>query len=110
MSKFEINGKTYNSAPFTFKNICKLESLGATLAGEKNMTLLAAYLAICMKSTFDKAADEIEAHVIGGGELKEIGDVIGAEVDASDFFQALKDKAEPEEPEQPKTKTKVKAE
>lgn len=94
----KINGKTYTPVELDFNTVCKLEDMGVSIVDmqNKNMSLIRAYAAICMDVDNEAAGTEIQEHVIGGGDFKEIADAFGKEVEKSGFFQALKKKSETE--------------
>ena len=96
MRTFTINGKRYNAKPFDFNTVCDLEDSGVALTEmkKKPMSMARAYFALCLDGDDKKAGEEIQAHVIGGGNLEEIYTVMGEEMNDSDFFQALNQKAE----------------
>lgn len=88
---FVINGKTVRPAELTFNNVCKMEEMGASLTDAQNrsMSLIRAYLAICMNVPQEIAGKELEAHVIGGGGIEDIADAMSEAIEESGFFQAL---------------------
>lgn len=96
MKSFKINNRTYIAKPFDFNLVCDLEDVGIDVMQGKfsNTSLLRAYFAIC--SGFDKetAGAEIQAHVMNGGTLTELNEVIGHEIENSDFFRKLNETAE----------------
>lgn len=96
MRKITINNKSYNAKPMTFNTICDLEDLGITLEDfeKKQMSFIRAYIVLCMGSNATAAGEEIENHVMNGGDLKEIAETIKLEIEESDFFRSLKEKAE----------------
>lgn len=96
MRTFTVNGKRYNAKPFDFNTVCDLEDSGVPITemAKKPMSMARAYFAICYGGDKEKAGQEIQAHVIGGGNLNEIYTVMGEEMNDSDFFQALNQKEE----------------
>lgn len=96
MRTFTINGKRYNAKPFDFNTVCDLEDSGVALSEmtKKPMSMARAYFAICLDGDTEKAGQEIQAHVISGGNLNELYTVMGNEMNDSDFFQALNKKTE----------------
>ena len=88
---FTINGKKYLAKPFDFNMVCELESYGVpiTQMTDKPMSMVRAYFALCFNGSKEDAGKEIEAHVISGGNFNDIYEVMGAEMNESDFFQAL---------------------
>jgi hypothetical protein len=91
----KINGIDYKNAPIDFNAVCKLEDMGVDISDidGKVMTVARAYAALCMRKPLDAAGKEIEKHVQGGGTLNEIYEAFAAEVEKSDFFQALQKQA-----------------
>ena len=86
-----INGKTYKPAELTFNNVCAMEEMGASLTDAKNrsMSLLRSYLAVTMNVPEEIAGQELEAHVIGGGEFTDLADCMAEAIEESGFFRAL---------------------
>lgn len=91
MKTFKINNKIYSPVPFDFNFICDLEDMGISLesASEKPMSMLRAYFAKCTGKGTEFAGKEMEAHMINGGSLKDIMDVMAEEMKKSDFFRSL---------------------
>lgn len=96
MRTFWINNKRYTSKEFTFGAVRKLENSGLSLTEiqSKPMTLASAYLAFCGNISMDAADEEIQEHVIKGGNLDEIFEVVTEAMNESRFFQALNKKTE----------------
>lgn len=96
MRTFTVNGKRYNAKPFDFNTVCDLEDSGVALTemSKKPMSMARAYFAICLGGDTEKAGQEIQAHVVNGGNLNEIYTIMGEEMNESDFFQALNQKTE----------------
>lgn len=96
MRKVEINGKTYSLAPMNFNTICAIDELGISIDDytKKQMAFVRAYLAVSTGLTTITVGEELESHIIGGGDFKEIFKAVGEEIDESDFFQAIKKKQE----------------
>lgn len=95
MHSFTINGKEYKTVPFNFNVICDLEDLGVPIekAGDKTISMLRAYFALCGKMSIEEAGIEISKHLQNGGDLDGLSDGVSAELDESDFFQALSERA-----------------
>lgn len=91
MRRFSLNGKTYIASPMNFNTICDLEDLGVSLDDffKKRTLFMRAYVALSMGGDARLAGEEIEAHIIGGGTLDALTDIMRAEIDESDFFQTL---------------------
>lgn len=96
MRTFTINGKRYNAKPFDFNTVCDLEDSGVSLTQmrQKPMSMVRAYFALCFNGSTEDAGKEIQAHVISGGKFDDLYEVMGAEMNESDFFQALNQKEE----------------
>lgn len=88
---FTLNGNRYQAKPFTFNTVCDLEDNGVSLSEmtKKPMSMVRAYVALCLNGDKQKAGVEIEEHVKTGGNFNEIYTVMGDEMNESDFFQAL---------------------
>ena len=106
-NRFTINGKTYTAAPFNFNTVCDLEEMGMSLSSvSKNpMTAVRAYFTICSGGNKERAGNEIEQHVINGGDLSVIVEAMNKEMEASDFFHALN--KSPEEGDQEETPKEI---
>ena len=96
VNRFTLNKETYTAKPFTFKLLVDLNKMGIKIAdmSKMDMALLNAYVAVCVDVDEDEAAELIEKHVIGGGKLEELIEVMSAEMEESDFFRALMEQAE----------------
>lgn len=105
--KFTINGKEYEGAKYNFNTSCLFEELGVNIAdiGKKPMGLMRAYLAISSGMDVEEAGNEIEQHLINGGNLVDIQNVLGEEMNNSGFFKSLLEKVTTtEETQEKKTK------
>lgn len=107
MEKIKVNGKIYQAVDIDFNFVCTLEEAGISLQdfGKKAISAVRCYVAECMGAPLEIAGKEIEKHMIGGGNLDDIMDVMSKKIDDSDFFRSFKDKTE-EESESPKTNKK----
>lgn len=107
MSKFfTINNKRYTAKEFTFGTIRQFEGLGLAMSEiqKKPMTMVSAYLSYCGNMDIDKADEEINEHVINGGNFDEVLKIIGDGMIESRFFQALNKKQEENPIKEEKTK------
>ena len=90
---FDLNGRAIQSVPIDFNAVCDLEDLGVSLEDYQNkqMSFVRGYIALCMGGVKAKqiAGEEIQKHLIAGGNFDEVIKVIGNELDNSDFFRAL---------------------
>lgn len=91
-----INGKTYPAKEITFNTVCEFEDMGVKLSEleKKSTMLLRAYAAVCMGCDANAAGAELGAHIMGGGDLKDIAEALNKAIEESDFFQALAKRAE----------------
>lgn len=86
-----INGNSYPAKDITFNTVCEFEDMGIKLSEleKKSTMLLRAYAAVCMGCDADKAGAELGAHIMSGGDLKEVAEALNKAIEESDFFQAL---------------------
>lgn len=91
-----INGKMYPTKEITFNTVCQFEDMGIPMSEieAKSIMFVRAYAAMCMDKKADQAGDEIEKHVMNGGSIDELADVLRQAVEESGFFQALSKRAE----------------
>lgn len=103
---FKINEKTVMAKPFDFNTICDLEDRGINIANltGSGIGLVRAYVSICMGTTVAEAGAEIQDHVINGGNLNEINEILAKEMNESDFFQAIAKQNEAQEDTTSKSK------
>lgn len=71
----------------------------------KPMSMVRAYLSICLNTSLEVAGKEMEEHIVSGGDFEEIMKVITDEMNDSDFFQNLNKTEEEEIVEKPEEKT-----
>lgn len=95
MNTFKINGIEYKAKPFDFNLVCDLEDMGITLnnMSGRNTSLIRAYFGICSGLSKEKAGKEIEQQFIKYGELNEISEALNKEMESSDFFRSLTERA-----------------
>jgi len=95
MSIFTVNGKEYKAKAFDFNLVCDLEDMGVPLEeiGKKPMSLVRAYFGLCAGKGREFAGKEIEDHIIGGGTFDDIMTAMSDEMEKSDFFRNLNEKA-----------------
>ena len=105
---FTINGKLYQAREITFNAICELEDAGVSLTEieQKPISTVRSYFAICLGGNKEYAGQEIERHIINGGNLDEIMTAFREELADSDFFQALTKTANEEAAENQEAETK----
>jgi hypothetical protein len=111
---FAINGKQYEAAAVDFNFICDLEDMRISISQfqAKPTAVARAYFALCANVSKEVAGAELQAHMTKGHTLEELYEVLGAQIEESDFFLALKETAEQEDTEKASKakKTKGKAE
>lgn len=88
---FTINGKEYEGAKYNYNTSCLFEEMGVNVSeiAKKPQSVLRAYLAISSGMDLDDAGNEIEAHLINGGDLSEIQSAFAKELSESGFFKSL---------------------
>lgn len=110
---FTINGRQYKAAAVDFNFICDLEDMGISIADFKSkpMAIARAYFALCANASKEVAGAELQAHMLKGGKLEELYDVLSKQIEESDFFRALNTAEEQEitenTPKEKKTKSKT---
>lgn len=94
MERITINGHSYPAKELDFNFLCELDEAGiqVTDIGNKIMSVIRVYAAFCMGVSHEIAGNEINQHVINGGELKDVIDVFGEKAENSGFFQAINNK------------------
>lgn len=87
-----INGRTYEAVALDFNTVCKMEAMGApvTSIGENLLSVVRAYVSLCMKVSLNRAGEELEKHFVDGGDLKAIVEEFNAKAEESGFFRAIK--------------------
>lgn len=95
MKTIHINGKAYQGAEMTFNNVCRMEEMDApiTYGAKVSFSMLRAYLALCMNTTKENAGEELEKHVMSGGDFDELSEAMGDAIENSDFFRKLQETA-----------------
>lgn len=99
-----INGKEITAKPIDFNATIELNNLGGDIYsfGAKPLAALRAYLAYCEGVSAEEAGQEIEAHIIGGGDLSDLSTAFMKACDDSAFFKAMITKAKTAEKKQAK--------
>lgn len=94
MERITINGHSYPAKELDFNFLCELDEAGiqVTDIGNKIMSVIRVYAAFCMGTSHEIAGNEINQHVINGGELKDVIDVFGEKAENSGFFRAINNK------------------
>lgn len=105
MNTFLINNKRYIAKELTFGAVRHLEGNGISLGdmGSKPFSLASGYLSFCAGISMKAADEEIEKHVISGGNLDGLYEAVTEAMNNSRFFQALNKKEEIPEPTQETT-------
>ena len=87
----KINNKEIKECPLTFNVICQLSDNGLDITDmeKKSLQLLRGWVAICMKTTTEKAGEEIEKHCMNGGDINDILSAFQKAVEDSGFFQSV---------------------
>jgi len=111
MKSFTVNGVSYVAKDFNFNTVCDLEDKGVALSdiGNKPMSMLRAYISICSGRDMDFAGDQIEQHIIAGGNFEDVMQIISDKMEESGFFRALQNRAESNPTEGTETATEKKA-
>jgi hypothetical protein len=91
-----INGKMYPTKEITFNTVCQFEDMGIPMSEieAKSIMFVRAYAAMCMGKKADQAGEEIEKHIMNGGSMEDLAEVLRQAVEESGFFQALSKRAE----------------
>lgn len=99
-----INGKEITAKPIDFNATIELNDLGGDIYsfGTKPLAALRAYLAYCEGVSAEEAGQEIEAHIIGGGDLSDLSTAFVKACDDSAFFKAMITKSKTAEKKQAK--------
>lgn len=106
MSKFTVNGKDYTSKPIDFNFMCDLEDMGVSLAdaSEKPMSMVRAYFGVCTGKGKEYAGKELEQHILNGGQMDVVINAMNDQLEKSDFFRSLTQRAETEDAKNQKEK------
>lgn len=98
MRQFRLNGKEYVAKAFDFNTVCDLEDFGFSMSDieGKPMSMVRAYLALCIGKSLHEAGKEMEMHIVNGGNFDDIMNVITKEMNESGFFRNLNQRAEEE--------------
>lgn len=95
MKKFTVNGKEYNAKELTYGDIRKMESFGLNLMTDitsiqaKVFSYTSGYLAICGGFSLEVADNEMNEHIINGGDFTDISEAFVDSLSNSRFFQAM---------------------
>lgn len=96
MNTFTVNGTEYKAKPFDFNLVCDLEDMGIFLEemGNKKMSMVRAYFAICVGKGNEFAGKELNTHFVDEGNFDGVVEAMNKEMEISDFFQSLSKAAE----------------
>lgn len=95
MKTFTINGKEYKAKELTYGDIRKMESFGLNLMTDitsiqaKVFSYTSGYLAICGGFSLEVADNEMNEHIINGGDFTDISEAFVDSLSNSRFFQAM---------------------
>lgn len=106
MSKFTVNGKEYTAKPIDFNFMCDLEDMGISMAdaAEKPMSMVRAYFGVCTGKGKEYAGKELEQHILNGGQMDVVINAMNEQIEKSDFFRSLTQRAETEDAKNQKEK------
>lgn len=108
MSTFKVNGIEYKAKPFDFNLVCDLEDMGITMSNMagRSTSLIRAYFGLCSGLSKEDAGKEIERQFIKYGDLNDISEALNKEMEASDFFRSLTERAKTANAEGEETESK----
>ena len=108
MKTFKLNGNDVVAKAIDFNLLADFDDFGVSIedASAKPLVFMRAYVACCLEESVEYAGNEINAHIINGGDLVDIMDVMNAMLEDSDFFRALQNK--PTEVQETPTTSKAK--
>lgn len=98
---YTLNGKEYKDIQLTYNEVCKLDEKGIDISkiDINNAStfylfrVLRAIIAISFGGNDEIAGNEIEAHIVNGGKIEDLVEVLNKALANSGFFQALNKKA-----------------
>ena len=112
MKKFTVNGKEYAAKELTYGDIRKMESFGLNLMTDitsiqaKVFSYTSGYLAICGGFSLEVADNEMNEHIINGGDFTDISEAFVDSLSNSRFFQAILNSAAEKTPKKTATSKK----
>ena len=91
METFTVNGRTVKAREADFNFLCDLGENGIDMGdiGSKPLNAIRQYVAFCMGVSAEVAGNEINQHVINGGNFEEILNVFREKMEDSGFFRAF---------------------
>ena len=91
--KVKINNKTYTVAELKIEDYLKMEEQGISIleAFQKRQTMLVAMAFTCVVTGLerDDAAELLNQHVLGGGNILDIVAAFNKAISESDFFKRM---------------------
>lgn len=112
MTTFTINGHEYRAKEMDFNFMCLLDDEGVSLdeIDTKTIKFLRAYFAYCSGMKSDAAGEELNQHMINGGNLDGLSSAMFEAGEKSAFLQALTNRASAKKTSGKKAKTTPEAE
>lgn len=115
MKFFTINGNRYEAKEFDFNMVCDFAVWGIQPQdlGKNLLVSARAYLASCAGLPLEVAGNELQSHIIHGGDATELINCMMTAASDSLFFQAMQKRAETDngeseaESEEPAKKPRV---
>ena len=107
----KINGKEYNDLEIDFNMVCELNAMGIDVFKYNRSPLpaLRAYFALCSGLDEQTAGEELEAHIVNGGDISELSGAFVKHLTESGFFKAMTAKAAQAAEKRSKAKAEAKA-
>ena len=94
MKTFTLNGNEIVAKEINFNLLADFDDFGVSIedASAKPLVFMRAYVACCLGKSIEDAGNEINGHIVNGGDFGNIMEVMNAMLEESDFFRALQDK------------------
>lgn len=95
MKEFTLNGKKYDAIRITFNDVCDLQDMGVDLTKITKLNALPtmrAIISLAFGKDRELAGQEIEQHIINGGSIEDLTEIVKDAVEDSGFFKALNKK------------------
>lgn len=95
----EINGRKYRFPEIDFNAVCDLADKGVDIMNPKTIIkkpipAARAIVAWIFDTDIETAGAEIQSHILAGGDLAPIFEVMNSEVEESGFFKSLLEREE----------------
>lgn len=92
---FIVDGQVVKAVDFEFGTVCDMEDMGVSIDGydKKPMSMVGAYLAICMDIPLEDARKIISKN---GKLVKEISPIMGDAISESGFFRSIQESEDEE--------------